>query len=433
MLDLVRDLYPICRSITGPGIRATLTRVAREIPLVLTDTPTGTPVFDWVVPREWMLRRATLSTTTGDVLVDSDRHNLHVLNYSIPYQGRVERGVLDKHLHSMPDKPDWIPYRTSYYTPTWGICLPHSRRASLGEPSYDVNIDVDLFDGALTYGECLVPGRERREVLFSVHACHPSLANDNLSGIAIATELFRWLQTRNNRWSYRLVMLPGTIGSITWLANNADRTRDIIGGLVLSCLGDGGAMHYKRSRRVTSVTDQTIERVIAELEPGGVVRDFVPYGYDERQYCSPGFDLPIGCLMRTPNGEYSEYHTSADDVDLLSEPAMLQSLAVLKRFVERMEAEQDVESRGSASEQGDGRRWLSRNPHCEPMLGRRGLYAAMGGKANVPQLQMALLWMMNYADGRHGIDWVSHRSGIAQETLEQAADLLTKADLLQAV
>jgi aminopeptidase-like protein len=433
MLELIRELYPICRSIAGEGIRSTIRRISRDISLDLVETPTGTPVFDWIVPREWSLTRATLRRTSGELLIDSDVHNLHVLNYSMPFAARVPASELSKHLHSLPDKPGWIPYRTSYYNPTWGLCAAHQSRSTWDDAEYDVDIDVKIAEGSLTYGEFVAAGESPAEVLFSCHACHPSLANDNLAGIAVGVELARWLSMRRNRLSYRIVFQPGTIGAITWLARNVENTKHIVAGTVLSCLGDAGVVHFKRPRRENSLTDVAMRRVLMRVAPGHVVRPFVPYGYDERQYCSPGFDLPIGCLMRTPNGEFPQYHTSGDDASIVSESSLEHSLTLLKAFVDEVESMygQHVEPSRDVL-LGGGVRYRSLNPHCEPMLGRRGLYSAMGGRSDVPQLQMALLWILNYADGRHGLDWIAERSAIAMSTIEHASGLLKDASLLTA-
>ncbi len=436
MLDLIRELFPICRSITGEGIRQTLRIISREIGAELHEVPTGTPVFDWTVPQEWTLKRATLrEAATGTVIADTDVYNLHVLNYSIPFRGKLSLAELKKNLHSMPDKPKWIPYRTSYYKPTWGVCLADEVAKALPEIEYDVLIDTEIKDGSLSYGELFIPGKSDREVLFSTHCCHPSLANDNLSGIAVACELAKWLKQRDNALSYRFIFISGTIGSITWLAGNVETTKRIVAGLVLSCLGDAGAFTYKRSRRETSLIDRVVEACVGS---GGTFRDFIPYGYDERQFCSPGFNLPVGCFMRTPNGEYAEYHTSADDCSFVREDALRGSVEMLQKIIGAVETLHVSDSphpsprpqAGEGTGLGTGRRYASLNPFCEPQLGRRGLYAMMGGHASVADLQMALLWMLNYSDGLHGIDWIAQRSKIDPKIVQQAADLLVKANLL---
>lgn len=433
MLELIRELFPICRSITGEGIRQTLRIIARETGAAVHEVTTGTQVFDWAVPQEWTLRRAVLSEAgSGRVIADSDVCNLHVLNYSIPFHGRVSLGELKKNLHSMPEKPKWIPYRTSYYKPAWGICLADEIARSLPDVEYDVSIDAEIKDGSLSYGELFIPGESGEEVLFSTHCCHPSLANDNLSGIAVACELARWLRQRDNTLSYRFIFIPGTIGSITWLARNVETTGRIVGGLVLSCLGDSGSFTYKRSRQETSLMDRAVE---ACLDRDSSSRAFIPYGYDERQYCSPGFNLPVGCLMRTPNGEFPEYHTSADDLTFVREDALRGSVALLKRVVDELEDLFCIEGPPAPqsrvrARKGEGTCYLNLNPFCEPQLGRRGLYAMTGGHASVADLQMALLWVLNYSDGIHGIDWIASRSLIDPEVIRHAVDLLLKANLL---
>lgn len=434
MLDLIRELFPICRSIAGPGLRETLRRIQSSVPITIHEVPTGTQAFDWMVPQEWTLRRATLTDPAGKVIADTDVNNLHVLNYSTPFSGKLSLAELKPHLHSMPDKPQWIPYRTSYYKPTWGICLPHDVAASLPDGECDVKIDTTIADGSLSYGEYFIPGKGDREVLFSTHCCHPSLANDNLSGIAVAVEFAKWLAARHNKLSYRFVFIPGTIGAITWLSRNVETTSRIIGGLVLSCLGDTGRFTYKASRRERWLIDRVVAEVLAERREVHSIRPFVPYGYDERQYCSPGFDLPVGCLMRTPNGEYPEYHTSADDLSLVKESALRGSVELLKDVVKRFETLSDDEQQlmePLMSSMDTARRWLNLNPYCEPQLGKRGLYSTTGGKAVVPEMQMALLWVLNLSDGSISVESIAARSGISLDVINEAADRLHRVGLLE--
>jgi aminopeptidase-like protein len=431
MLDLIRELFPICRSIAGAGLRESLRRIQTRVPIAIHEVPTGTHAFDWTVPQEWTLRRATLTDPSGALIADTDVNNLHVLNYSTPFAGKLSLDALRPYLHSMPDKPKWIPYRTSYYKPAWGICLAHEVASTLSDGEYDVNVDTTIADGSLSYGELVIPGESKDEVLFSTHCCHPSLANDNLSGIAVAVELAKWLASRDNALSYRFVFIPGTIGSITWLSQNVEKTSCIVAGLVLSCVGDGGAFTYKQSRQGTSLTDCAVERALKLSGELHSIRDFVPYGYDERQYCSPGFDLPVGCFMRTPNGEYPEYHTSADGVSFVREDALHGSVEMLKSIVWQIELAADQPRvSGTINRGDDGDRFVNLNPQCEPQLGRRGLYAMMGGKASVPDLQMALLWVLNYSDGQHGIDWIAQRAKIDPRTIDEAVTLLRRANLL---
>ena len=416
MMALDQQLFPICRSITGDGVRQTLKILGRFIPLEVNEVPSGTAVLDWTVPREWNIRDAYIARENGAHLVDFGVNNLHVVQYSRPIDAILPLAELRPHLHSLPDQPDWIPYRTSDYSEYWGFCLTHRQLAGLADGLYRVVIDSDLTRGYLTYGELLIPGETDETVLFSCHICHPSLANDNLSGIAVATMLARHIQTLRPRHSYRFLFIPGTIGSLTWLARNEDKVGRVTHGLVLSCLGDAGGMTYKQSRRGDAAIDRIVAHVLRQDEVPHRIRSFVPYGYDERQYCSPGFDLPVGCLMRTPNGEYPEYHSSADNLSLLRPESLAHSLAVLQRIVAVIE--------------GDAV-YRSRNPKGEPQLGRRGLYATMGGQREASYDQMALLWVLNLADGRHSLLDIAERAGVPFARMRAAADALVAAELLE--
>jgi aminopeptidase-like protein len=415
MMALIEELFPICRSITGNGVRETLSILRKQIPLEVREVPSGTPVFDWMVPREWNIRDAYIARADGTHVVDFAVNNLHILQYSRPIDAVMPLAELRPHLHSLPDRPDWIPYRTSYYAENWGFCLTHRELSTLADGLYRVVIDSELAPGHLSYGELLIPGETQDTVLLSCHICHPSLANDNLSGVAVATMLARHLRMLRPRYSYRFLFIPGTIGSLTWLARNEDKIGHIAYGLVLSCLGDAGGMTYKQSRRGNAAIDRIVEHVLRHDEMPHRITPFVPYGYDERQYCSPGFDLPIGCLMRTPNGEYPEYHSSADDLSLVRAESLAHSLAVLRRI--------------TAAIEGDAL-YRSRNPKGEPQLGRRGLYTAMGGQRTAGYDQMALLWVLNLADGRHSLLDMAERAGLPFATIRAAADALAAAELL---
>ena len=416
MMALIEELFPICRSITGNGVRQTLEILRRFIPLEAHEVPSGIGVLDWTVPPEWNLRDAYILDPDGRRVVDFAANNLHIVQYSRPIDAMLPLGELRPHLHTLPDQPDWIPYRTSYYTENWGFCLTHRQLSSLADGPYRVVIDSDLGPGHLSYGELLIPGETDDTVLFSCHICHPSLANDNLSGIAVATMLACHLQTLRRRHSYRFLFIPGTIGSLTWLARNEDKVGRIVHGLVLSCLGDAGGMTYKQSRRGNAAIDRIVAHVLRNDEVPHRITPFVPYGYDERQYCSPGFDLPVGCLMRTPNGEYPEYHSSADNLSLLRPESLAHSLAVLRRIVAVIE--------------GDAV-YRSRNPKGEPQLGQRGLYETMGGQRAASYDQMALLWVLNLADGHHSLLDMAERAGVPFATIRAAADALVAAELLE--
>lgn len=411
---LVAELFPICRSITGDGLRATLRRLSQIIPLTMHEVPSGTQVFDWTVPREWNIRDAYIANARGERVVDFRRSNLHVVSYSAPVRRRMRLDELRPHLFTLPDQPDRIPYRTSYYNESWGFCLPHAQLEALADEEYEVVIDSSLSDGALTYAECLLPGEQADEVLISCHACHPSLANDNLSGLAVATLLARELAARPRRYTYRFLFIPGTIGAITWLARNRDAAARVRHGLVLTCVGDPGAFTYKRSRRGQAEVDQALVHVLRHAGHPHRVIDFFPYGYDERQYCSPGFNLPVGCLMRSQHGTFPEYHTSGDDLDFVRPEALRESLELCLAAVDVLER---------------NRVYVSTNPYCEPQLGRRGLYGAVGGYS--PQeYQLTMLWVLNLADGEHSLLEIAERAGAPFAMVADIADRLIEHGLL---
>ncbi len=441
----VAELYPICRSITGAGFRESLDVVGRGLALQRHEVATGTQVFDWQVPREWNIRDAWIKNAAGERVVDYQANNLHVLNYSAPLPAtRMSFATLRPHLYSRPDRPRWIPYRTSYYRETWGFCLSDDQLKALERAGgeYEACIDATLEAGHLTYGEFHHAGECVDEIFFSCHACHPSLANDNLSGMTVLAALARDLAGRRTRYSYRFVWVPGTIGSITWLARNEDGLGRIRMGLVVSCVGDPGAFTYKRSRR-GGLGDRLMMQVLADTGEPYRVRPFSPLGYDERQYCSPGINLPVGCLMRTPNGEYPEYHTSADNLDLVTPRALAESGELLRRLVDAIERMAPGEW---AEQEGDGqdmrpllqtvetspagrRRYLNLSPRGEPQLGRRGLYGSTGG-ASPALSEAAMLWVLNLSDGKHTLATIAMRSGLVLDEIVAAADRLSEVGLL---
>ncbi|MGX1226638.1 aminopeptidase-like protein [Streptomyces ambofaciens] len=417
MYALVERMYPLCRSITGDGVRATLRIVGEYIPLHVHEVPTGTQVLDWTVPQEWNIRDAYVADAAGRRVVDFAASSLHVLGYSVPVSATMPLAELRPHLHTLPDQPSWVPYRTSYYRPEWGFCLAQETLDALPEGDYEVRIDSTLADGHLTYAEHVVPGQVSDEVLVSCHTCHPSLANDNLAGIAVATFLARELARRNPYYTYRFVFAPGTIGAITWLARNRERVERVKHGLVLACAGDPGQLTYKQSRRGDAEIDRVLRHVLADSERPHRVTEFTPYGYDERQYCSPGFDLGVGSLTRTPYAGYPEYHTSADDLDFVSPAAMADTLAVCREAFAVLDR---------------NRRYVNLSPYGEPQLGRRGLYDSLGGRSDAKQAQMAMLWVLSLSDGEHTLLDVAERSGLSFDTVAAAADALHGAGLIKA-
>jgi aminopeptidase-like protein len=411
----IEELFPICRSITGSGVRQTLDFVGRHLPLEVHEVPTGTQVFDWTVPREWNLRDAWIKNPRGEKVVDWRQSNLHVVSYSTPVRCKLSLEELRRHLYSLPQQPDWIPYRTSYYQENWGFCVAQRELDRWADGEYDVCIDATLEPGSLTYGECFLPGESEQEVLLSCHVCHPSLANDNLSGVALLMALGEELARAPRKLSYRLLFVPGTIGAITWLARNASGAERIVHGLVVACVGDPGAFHYKRSRRGNAVIDRAVAHVLRHSDAPFQIRDFSPYGYDERQYCSPGFNLPVGSLTRTPHGRYAQYHTSADDLDFVTPDALAGSLAMYRKVLQVLE--HNVYYRNL-------------QPHCEPQLGKRGLYRAIGGLADAGQREMAMLWVLNLADGEHSLLDMAERADLPFDLLHEAARTLVDHHLL---
>jgi len=417
--DLVKRLYPICRSITGDGVRKTLSIVKEYIPVKIHEVPTGTEVFDWTVPREWNIRDAWVKDPSGKKIIDFKECNLHVLNYSIPVDKKVSLEELNGHLYTLPEQPDLIPYRTSYYNENWGFCLKHRPFKKLQKGEYRVFIDSTLEPGSLTYGELFIKGNTKDEILISCHICHPSLCNDNLSGISVAVHLAKELLSKKNpRYSYRFLFIPGTIGSITWLALNEKKAGNIKHGLVLSCIGDPGHVTWKKTRDGETEIDRVVQKVLSESEDQYDIRDFTPYGYDERQFNSPGFNLPVGCFMRTPFGEFPEYHTSADNLDLVKPHALEDSYNKIADIFNLLEGNQT---------------YLNLNPKCEPQLGKRGLYGKTGGSQQSGDYQMAILWVLNFSDGKHSLLDISEKADMSFELIQTAAIALLKAGLLKEV
>lgn len=414
--QLISELYPICRSITGDGLRVTLQRLQQEIPLKLHEVPSGTQVFDWIVPKEWNIRDAYVKNASGKKVIDFQHSNLHIVNYSTPIQTRMPLEALKEHLHTIPEHPDWIPYKTSYYKENWGFCLPQRTLQNLEEGDYEVVVDASLEPGSLTYGELYLKGQSEDEILISCHSCHPSLCNDNLSGVGLATYLAKTLIDRSTlRYSYRFLFIPGTIGSITWLALNRDNVDRIKHGLVVACVGDPGKLTYKKSRQGTAEIDQAVTHILKHSGQEYEIQDFTPYGYDERQYCSPGFNLAVGCLSRTPHGCYQEYHTSADNLDFVQPAYLADSLSKYLAVLDVLE---------------NNKKYINTNPMCEPQLGRRGLYGAMGGRKDTSDLEMAMLWLLNLSDGENSLLDIAEESDYQFNIINETASILVDNQLL---
>ena len=415
MFGLMRELYPLCRSITGNGVRETLHILQREIPLQIKEVATGTEVFDWTIPKEWNLNDAYIKNSKGEKIIDSRESNLHVVNYSVPVRKCVTLDELKNHLFTLPEHPDWIPYRTSYYNENWGFCMCHNQFLDLKEDNYEVCIDASLEDGYLTYGEYYIKGAKSDEVLISTHICHPSMCNDNLSGIVLAVFLAKHLSRLPMKYSYRLLFIPGTIGSIAWLYLNEREVSKIKYGLVAACVGDSGKFSYKKTRRQEADINRIVAQVFNDSEVEFRMIEFFPYGYDERQYCSPGFDLPVGCLMRTPHGQFPEYHTSADNLAFVTPEALFESLSIYIEVMNIIE---------------HNKIYLTKNPKCEPQLGKRGLYALIEKHADRQNFQLSLFWVLNLSDGRNSLLEIAKRSGLKFALIKESADALVEHGLL---
>lgn len=413
-------LWPILRSITGEGVRRSLAILSELVPLTTIEVPSGSQVFDWTVPPEWVVREAYLVAPDGRRILDVERHNLHLLNYSAPFRGTVSRSELDEHLYSLPEQPDAIPYVTSYYARRWGFCLTHRMREDLPEGDYRVVIDTEFVDGSLTIGEAVLPGRSEREVLISTYTCHPSLANNELSGPLVSAFLYRRLaRLETRRLTYRFVFLPETIGSISYLSLRGEHLRaHLDAGYVVTCAGDPGPFTYKRSRRGSSVADRAALHALEHApEDDSRILDFFPSGSDERQYCSPGFDLPVGSLMRTMYGTYPEYHTSLDDRTFVSFEAMRRTVDLYVEIAAALEANE---------------RFVNLHPYGEPQLGKRGLYPSLGTKEGSDRV-MTMMWLLNLADGSRDLLAIAERSGLPIADLAAAARRCVDAGLLRRV
>ncbi len=415
MHALMTELYPICRSITGNGLRQTLKILQKRIPLEIHEVPSGTKVFDWTVPKEWNVRDAYVKNSKGEKIIDFKKLNLHLLNYSTPVNAKMPLSELKKHLFTLPKYPDLVPYLTSYYKEEWGFCLSYAQYQNLPEDTYSVVIDSSLEPGSLTYGELFLKGESQQEFLVSTYPCHPSMCDDNLSGVVLATFLAKHLSKFKLKYSYRFLFVPETIGSITWLSRNEHKLNNIKHGLLATCVGDSGAFTYKKTRLGNADVDKAVQKALSSSEIPYKILDFVPGGSDERQYCSPGFNLAVGCLMRTEPDTFREYHTSADDLNFVTPRALGES------FEKYLETVSIIENNAV---------YFNLNPKCEPQLGKRGIYDLVGAKKEeFPQL--AMLWVLNQSDGTNSLLDISIRSGMGFAEIRRAADLLSSVGLLK--
>lgn len=414
MYTLMERLFPICRSITGNGVRETLRIIEEFISIKIHEIPTGTPVFDWTVPKEWNIKDAYIKNSKGEKIVDFKQSNLHVLNYSVPVNKKINLEELKKHLFTLPEHPEWTPYLTSYYKENWGFCLPHKQYEELEEGIYEVVIDSSLKDGSLTFGELCLKGKKEDEVLFTCYICHPSLCNDNLSGTVLLTFLAKYLQDKDLKYSYRFLFVPETIGSITWLSLNDHKVSKIKYGIIATCVGDKGKLTYKKSRNA-SLIDTIAEKVLIDSgTPYGIIEFNPADGSDERQFCSPGFNLPVGSLMRTPYGMFPQYHTSEDNLEFVRPEYLADTLEKYLKIIFIIE---------------NNITCLNLNPKCEPQLGKRGLYRTISGQKELGIDEMAMFWILSLSDGENSLLDISSRF----EAIKATADLLFANNLLKVV
>ena len=439
LYSLMEDLYPICRSITGNGVRKTLKILKKKINLKIIEVPTGTKVFDWKVPMEWNIKDAYVKNLKGKRIIDFRKSNIHLLNYSIPINKKVTQKELRLHLHTLPNKPNSIPYVTSYYKKNWGFCIAHKQLKSITDNHYYIKIDSSLKHGSLTYGEFFKKGKISDEILISTYVCHPSLCNDNLSGIVVSTMLANILSNIDTYFSYRFLFTPETIGTITWLAKNEKKLSKIISGLVITCVGDNGIFSYKKTRHGNSTIDKIVNDVFKQSKKKTQIKDFFPYGSDERQFCSPGINLPVGVFMRTPYYEFREYHTADDDLKFVKKNTLNDSLVMLLKIISRIETKKIIEQKSENKKIKNlkSNTFLSLNPKCEPQLGRRKLYRETSKSRFVDkensqdQIEMSIFWILNFSDGAHSLRDISKKSSLPVKLLEKSSELLIKKHLLK--
>lgn len=411
-------LWPLNRSLTGNGNRESLKILSEIADIKISEVPSGTNCFDWTVPPEWNVKEAWIKDSKGKIIADFGISNLHLLGYSEKFSGKLNLNELKEHLYSLPEQPEVIPYLTSYYKKRWGFCLSHNQLINLKEDNYEVFIDSESNNnGSMTIGEGILEGDTDQEILLSTYICHPSMANNELSGPLVTSFIYKKLKEKKNRkYTYRILFLPETIGSIYYLSKHGDKLKKkMVAGFVITCIGDKGNFTYKQSRTGNAIPDRAVELILKQTEKKYIIEKFFPTGSDERQYCSPGFNLPVGSLMRTRYGKYIEYHTSADNKEFISFEAMEESVY---KYLEITEA---IENNFS---------YINNLPFCEPQLGKRGLYPTLGSQKDTAEFVNALMWILNLSDGDNDLIEISIRSGISIKTLSKAAEELKKNGLI---
>jgi aminopeptidase-like protein len=413
-------LWPITRSLTGNGNRESLRILSEIIDLKEIEVPSGTQCFDWNVPPEWNIKQAWIKDSKGNKIVDFSENNLHIIGYSEPFQGNLSFEELKSHLYTLPDQPDLIPYLTSYYKRRWGFCLTHNQFLKLDQnETYEVFIDSSLDEnGSMTIGEAIIKGKSDKEILFSTYICHPSMANNELSGMLVSAFLYKSLKEfQNLKYTYRFIFVPETIGSIYSLSVKGEHwKKHLKAGLVITCIGDNGKYTYKRSRIGNSLTDRAVETILNQTETEFKLVDFFPYGSDERQYCSPAFNFPVGSLMRTMYGDYHQYHTSGDNKDFVSFEAMEKSVQKYLDVIELIEKNE---------------KYINKMPYCEPKLDKRGLYPQLGSQRSIGDVFKATLWILNLSDGENDLITISEKSKLPVKDLIPVVEKLIENGILE--
>jgi aminopeptidase-like protein len=411
---LLSELFPINRSLTGQGVRDTLTRLQDFIPLDIHSVESGTTAFDWTTPPEWNIREAWVKNAEGEKIIDFQVSNLHVMGYSTPVDKTMQFSELRGHLHSLPEQPDAIPYITSYYKERWGFCLSHEQLLSLPEGEYHVYIDSDLSEGILNYADLVIPGESSEEIMFSTYICHPSMANNELSGPCLATYLAKWLMETPRKYTYRFVFVPETIGAVVYLSKQLEQLqKNVKAGYVLTCCGDDRCYSFVESRQGNTLADRAARSVLNHLHPDHLIYSFLQRGSDERQYCAPGIDLPIASVMRSKYGEYPEYHTSLDNLELVSPAGLQGAFDVYTSIIELLEFND----------------YYKVNCLCEPQLGKRGLYPDLSTKGSA-QAVRTLSNLIAYSDGERDLIQIAEKINVPAAQLYDTITKLINADLL---
>ena len=436
--SLMEELFPICRSITGDGVRKSLKILKKIIGLNIFEVRTGTTIFDWKVPNEWNIKDAYVKDRNGKKIIDFKESNIHLVSYSIPINEKISLKDLKKHLHSLPKKPNSIPYVTSYYKKNWGFCLTDNKLKLMKDDYYNVKIDSSLKSGSLTYGEYFKKGKISDEILISTYICHPSLCNDNISGVAVSAILAKILTKINTYYSYRFIFIPETIGAITWLSKNIKNLSKIKHGLVITCVGNGNNLTYKKTRDGDSIIDNVVIETLEKSGKNFKIQEFYPFGSDERQFCSPGINLPVGVLMRTPYYEFKEYHTADDNLKIIKKKWLNDSLITLCKIISKLENKKNGEKpKNKKIVELKHNTYLNLKPKCEPQLGKRKLYREISKQRLVDKndsenlKEMSIFWVLNFSDGIHSLEDISKKSELPLELLKKSAKILVEKKLLK--